>query len=81
MIEMRVIQPAPSRMCGIRNALLKVKELPMVMLKAWLTVVDVESATCTVKLSVPADVGVPVMVPALENDKPCGNAPEARVQA
>ena len=47
------------------------------------TVVDVESATCTVKLkSVPADVGVPVMAPELENDNPCGvRRPEVKVQA
>lgn len=81
MIEMRVTQPAPSTICGIRNALLKVNELPMVMLKVCVTLVEVESATCTVKLSVPEDVGVPVMVPELENDKPCGNAPESKFQA
>jgi len=43
--------------------------------------VEAESATCTVKLSVPEDVGVPVMVPELENDRPCGNAPETKFQA
>ena len=34
------------------------------------------SATCTVKLLVPAAVGVPLMTPALLKLKPAGSVPE-----
>ena len=81
MIEIRVTQPAPSRICGILYALLKVKDVPMVMLKVCVALVAAESVTFTMKLRVPEDVGVPLMAPELENDIPCGTAPETRVQA
>jgi hypothetical protein len=34
------------------------------------------SWTCAVEVNVPAAVGVPVMVPALDSVNPVGNAPE-----
>jgi len=53
----------------------------MVMLNVCVALVAAESVTFTVKLRVPDDVGVPLMAPELENDIPCGNAPETKVQA
>ena len=81
MIEIRVVQPPPSTICGIRYALLKVNEVPIVMLNVCMTLVAAESVTFTVKLRVPDDVGVPLIAPELENDIPCGIAPETKTQA
>jgi hypothetical protein len=59
-----------------------VNPLEMVKLKvcvAWEA--SRKSVTATVKLKLPAEVGVPVIVPdELENDRPAGSAPAITVQ-
>ena len=54
-----------------------VNPLAMVKLKVWVVWEACrKSVTATVKLTVPAEVGVPVIVPdELENDSPDGRAP------
>ena len=47
----------------------------MVMLSGLLAVV-VPSFTCTVKLAVPATVGVPEIAPVAARFRPCGRLPE-----
>ena len=52
------------------------------MLSACVAVRDVASVTLTVKLRVPAAVGVPKMTPVLDDSaKPEGRVPEAMDQA
>ena len=41
----------------------------------------VVSVTCTVKLDVPAAVGVPEITPAVLNERPAGSAPLSRLHA
>ena len=41
---------------------------------------EAESVTLTVMEEVPLAVGVPLMTPAEDNDKPAGSEPEARLQ-
>ena len=47
----------------------------MVMLKAFVAVALELSFTCTVKLAVPAVVGLPLMPPFALRDKPSGSEP------
>ena len=53
----------------------------MIMLSRFVAVAEATSVTFTVKLKVPAAVGVPLMVPAGLSDRPPGNAPLATVVA
>lgn len=48
----------------------------------WLTVADApaESVTATTKEYAPADVGVPLIDPPLDSDKPGGNDPDKTEQ-
>jgi len=48
----------------------------IVRLKVWVATLEAESVTRTVKLYVPAPVGVPVIAPALESASPAGRAPD-----
>ncbi len=48
----------------------------MEMLNGWVAVAFALSVTCTVKLAVPAADGVPLMVPAADNDNPAGRDPD-----
>ncbi len=48
----------------------------MAMLKGWVAVAFALSVTWTVKLAVPVAVGVPLMVPAADNDNPAGREPD-----
>ncbi len=48
----------------------------MAMLKGWVAVVFALSVTWTVKPAVPAAEGVPLMVPAADNDNPAGSEPD-----
>ena len=50
------------------------------MLNGFVAMVLDESLTCTVKLLVPAAVGVPVITPAAEIANPSGSAPELILQ-
>jgi hypothetical protein len=50
------------------------------MLNARVAVWAVLSATCTVKLDVPAAVGVPEMTPDALNDNPVGRLPKDKLQ-
>ena len=50
------------------------------MVWAWVAVRPVESTTFSVKLKVPAAVGVPVIAPPDDSDKPGGSVPESTVQ-
>ena len=62
-----------------RLVLMVVPELPVfatVMDSAWLKVAEALSVTCTVKLKLPAVVGVPEMVPAVLSVRPPGRDPE-----
>ena len=54
----------------------------MVRLRAWAAdcAGDSASAALTVKENVPLAVGVPEITPAVERDRPVGNAPLDRVQ-
>ena len=49
----------------------------IVILTLSVTPDEVESVTFAVKLDVPVRVGVPLMVPAADKERPFGNAPEA----
>jgi len=49
----------------------------MVMLRACVSVAFELSFTCTVKLEVPAAVGVPLIVPLVASDRPAGSEPPA----
>jgi hypothetical protein len=52
------------------------------MVKDWVAVIDgrpvAALATCTVKLDVPAVVGVPLNTPAAENVRPGGSVPPVK---
>ena len=50
------------------------------LLAVW-DVGGVESVTCTVKLDVPAAVGVPEITPAVLTVRPAGSVPLARLHA
>ena len=52
----------------------------MVIENAFCAVCDALSVTRMVKLEVPVDVGVPLIVPAMDNANPAGNDPEATAQ-
>jgi hypothetical protein len=47
----------------------------MTTLSAFVAVVLAESLTCTVKLDVPAVVGVPASTPAMLRERPAGKVP------
>jgi len=55
---------------------------PIAMVKDWVAVIDgrpvAALATCTVKLDVPAVVGVPLNTPAAENVRPGGSVPPVK---
>jgi len=56
---------------------------PVVMERAFVAVCaegEVESVAWTVKLKVPAAVGVPLMTPLTARERPAGSDPEAMVQ-
>ena len=79
-IEMSVLQPPPSTTSARRSALLKVEPVaPMVRLKFAVPLKAVASVAVTLKVSVPCDVGVPEINPALESEIPEGSAPETSV--
>ncbi len=48
----------------------------MAMLKGWVAVAFALSVTWTLKLAVPGADGVPLMVPAADNDNPAGSEPD-----
>ncbi len=48
----------------------------MAMLKGWVAVAFALSVTWTPKLAVPGADGVPLMVPAADNDNPAGSEPD-----
>jgi hypothetical protein len=50
-----------------------------VSVRARVAVRELPSAACTVKVELPAAVGVPLMSPALLRFNPAGRAPEASV--
>ena len=47
----------------------------MVKFKVWLSDKPLPSVTLTLKVDVPAVVGVPLMMPAVLRDKPAGKLP------
>lgn len=55
-----------------------VSEMVELVKVAWVGVL--ESVPVTVKVEVPAVVGVPVMAPELESERPVGRAPLARAK-
>ena len=61
---------------GSVGAVLIVKPAAMLSVKALLAVMDALSVICTVKLTSPALVGVPLMAPEAESSlKPAGSEP------
>jgi hypothetical protein len=78
MSEMVVSQPPPAAMWDSVPA--RAKEPPpiTVRLNVWVAAAEALSATRTVKLELPAVVGVPAITPALESASPAGRAPDVR---
>jgi len=73
-------QPPPAPIWDSAPARVSVAAATTVRLKVCVAVVEALSATRTVKLYVPAVVGVPVIAPALESASPGGRVPDVIVQ-